>query len=115
MLPQTGTTNDPINGKSISNTVHSQCRYTTPFDPHDTTKPLALHPQRRHLCSMANGQTTALERLLRPLSRDLTIELARALVDVQADAETQARYDDLADKHTGGQLSPDEHAELEST
>ena len=63
---------------------------------------------------MANSQTTALERLLRPLSRNLTAELARALVGVQADAETQARYDELASKRTEGQLNPDEQVELES-
>ena len=51
---------------------------------------------------MANGQTTGLERLLRPLSRNLTVELARGLVGVQADAETQARYDELAGKRTEG-------------
>jgi len=59
-------------------------------------------------------ETSALERLLRPLSHNFTAELARALVNVQADAETQARYDELAGKRTEGQLTPDEQAELES-
>ena len=63
---------------------------------------------------MANSQTTALERLLRPLSQSLTAELARALVGVQADAETQTRYDELAGKRTEGQLTPAEQEELES-
>lgn len=63
---------------------------------------------------MINGTATALERLLRPLSQNLTLELARALVSVQADAETQNRYDELAAKRTEGQLSPAEQAELES-
>ena len=63
---------------------------------------------------MANGQTTGLERLLRPLSRNLTVELARGLVGVQADAETQARYDELAGKRTEGLLSSAERDELES-
>ncbi len=64
---------------------------------------------------MANGgETSALERLLRPLSRELTVELARALAGIQADSETQTRYDDLADRRTGGQLTPQEQAELES-
>ena len=64
---------------------------------------------------MANGNdTTALERLLRPLSRHFTVELARALVNVQADAETQARYDELAGKRTEGQLTTEEQAELAS-
>lgn len=39
---------------------------------------------------------------------------AGALVSVQADAETQARYDELAGRRTEGQLSGDEQAELES-
>jgi hypothetical protein len=60
------------------------------------------------------GDTTALERLLRPLSRQMTVELARALTQVEADGETQARYDQLASRHTDGQLTPEEHAELES-
>ncbi|MCB1125195.1 MAG: hypothetical protein KDM81_01775 [Verrucomicrobiae bacterium] len=63
---------------------------------------------------MANGHTTALERLLRPLSKTFTLELARALVGIQADAETQDRYDQLAAKRTEGQLTPDEQTELES-
>jgi hypothetical protein len=55
---------------------------------------------------MTNGsETTALERLLRPLSQHLTLELARALVHLQADVETQARYDELADRRTEGQLA----------
>jgi hypothetical protein len=61
-----------------------------------------------------SAETSALERLLRPLSRELTVELARALVNVQADTETQERYDELAEKRTEGQLTPEEQAELES-
>jgi len=57
---------------------------------------------------------SALERLLRPLSQKLTAELARALLAIQADAETQARYEELAGRHTEGQLTPEELAELES-
>ena len=64
---------------------------------------------------MANsGSTSALERLLRPLSRQLTVDLARALINVQAEEETQARYDELAEKHSTGQLTAQEKAELES-
>jgi hypothetical protein len=63
---------------------------------------------------MVDGQTTALERLLRPLSQNLTAELARALIAVQADTETQTRYDELAGKRTEGQLLPAEQAELEA-
>ena len=64
---------------------------------------------------MANsGSTSALERLLRPLSRQLTVDLARALINVQAEEETQTRYDELADKHSKGQLTSPDKAELES-
>jgi hypothetical protein len=64
---------------------------------------------------MANGsETSALERLLRPMSQHLNLELARALVSVQADAETQARYEELAGRRTEGLLDAAELAELES-
>ena len=46
---------------------------------------------------MNDNATSALERLLRPLSSTLTTELAHALISVRADAETQARYDELVD------------------
>ena len=63
---------------------------------------------------MNDNAATALERLLRPLSRTLTAELAHALVEVQADRETQSRYDELADKRTQGPITPEEQAELEA-
>jgi hypothetical protein len=56
----------------------------------------------------------ALERLLRPLRRELSSELANALVRLEADAEIQTRYDELADKNTEGTLNPVERAELAS-
>ena len=64
---------------------------------------------------MANGALgSALERLLRPLSREMTADLSRALIGIQADDETQARYDELAAKHSNGQMTPEEQGELES-
>jgi hypothetical protein len=54
----------------------------------------------------------ALERLLRPLRRELNAEFAAALLRVRADAELQSRYEYLADKNTEGQLSADELSEL---
>jgi hypothetical protein len=59
------------------------------------------------------SDTTALEKLLRPLPSGLTAELARALVNLRADAETQARYDALAEKRTEGALTPADQDELE--
>lgn len=61
-----------------------------------------------------NSETTALERLMRPLSRLMSIELARALVKIEADDETQARFDELSEKCTEGHLTSQEQVELES-
>lgn len=63
---------------------------------------------------MGNDSATALERLLRPLSKTLTLDLARALATIESDAETQDRYDQLATQNTEGRLTPEEQAELES-
>ena len=48
------------------------------------------------------------------MARGLSTELARAIVNLTADEETQARYDSLAVKNTEGQLTPAEREELES-
>ena len=56
----------------------------------------------------------SLQRLLRPLRRELTAELADALLRLKADARLQARYDELAGKNSEGTLTPVQHAELES-
>ena len=61
-----------------------------------------------------NGDTVALEKFLRPMARGLSAELARAIVNLTADEETQSRYDLLAEKNTEGQLTPAEREELES-
>jgi hypothetical protein len=60
------------------------------------------------------NDTTALEKLLRPLPRGLTAELSRALINLRADTETQTRYDALAEKRTEGKLTPAEQEELEA-
>lgn len=56
----------------------------------------------------------SLERLLRPLRREMSFELANALLRLRADEEVQTRYDQLADKNTAGTLNPDERNELAS-
>jgi hypothetical protein len=56
----------------------------------------------------------SLERLLRPLRRHLSAELADALMHLKADEEVQARYDELASKNTEARLTAHERAELES-
>jgi hypothetical protein len=55
---------------------------------------------------------SSLEQLLRPLRRGLNAELAALLLRMQTDDEVQARYDDLAERNTEGQLSPPEQEEL---
>ncbi len=56
----------------------------------------------------------SLERLLRPLRRELSVELADALLRLKADDEVQTRYEELAGKNTENLLTPDERSELES-
>lgn len=59
-------------------------------------------------------ETMALDRLLDPVSRCLTPEVARQLVALRADPELQQRVDALADKCTEGQLTPEEREEYET-
>jgi hypothetical protein len=60
------------------------------------------------------GETTALEKLLRPLPLHFTSDLARALVNLRADSEVQLRYDQLSEKRTEGSLTSTETEELEA-
>jgi hypothetical protein len=55
-----------------------------------------------------------LDRLLDPVGRALTPEVARKIVSLRADAETQRRIDELADRCTEGQLTPEERADYEA-
>jgi hypothetical protein len=58
--------------------------------------------------------TTAFDRALDPIERCLTPDVARAILAIRADSETQTRIDELADKCNEGQLSPEERAEYEA-
>jgi len=57
---------------------------------------------------------TVLDRLLDPVSRCLSKDAARALIGVRADAQTQARVQELAEKCNEGTLTPEERSEYES-
>ena len=59
--------------------------------------------------------TATLERLVEPVVRTLTPEVARALVELRADPELQARMDELAEKCNEGRLTPDEREEYETS
>ena len=64
---------------------------------------------------MKNRKKTSavLERLLEPVSRNLNVEAAKKLLNLKADAKTQARVDQLAKKCNEGALSPTEKSEYE--
>ena len=59
-------------------------------------------------------RTSALARLLEPVGRCLTPEVAKALVNLRADPAVQNRIDELADKCTEGTLSAVEQSEYET-
>lgn len=55
-----------------------------------------------------------LDRLLNPVRDVLTPEVAQAIADLRADETTQARIDDLAERHHEGRLSAEELAEYQA-
>lgn len=63
---------------------------------------------------MNTATTPTLDRLLNPVGRCLNQRSARALVNLRADSETQARVSALASKCNEGTLSPEERAEYEA-
>jgi hypothetical protein len=63
---------------------------------------------------MVTANITVLERLFDPLTRSLSPEAARVIVNFRADPQTQAHIDDLAKKCTEGQLTAEERQEYEA-
>lgn len=61
------------------------------------------------------SSTPTIDRLVEPVVRALTPEVARALVKLRADPELQARMDELAEKCNEGQLTPAERDEYETS
>jgi hypothetical protein len=59
----------------------------------------------------AQHASQVLDRLFDPIAQCLTPEVARALVNVRAQPDVQARIDELAEKCNDGELTPLEHAE----
>ena len=59
----------------------------------------------------SNAQTDVLDRVLDPFAQCLTPDVAQRIVNLRADAETQARVDELAEMANEGRLSSAEAAE----
>lgn len=55
--------------------------------------------------------STYLDRFLDPVTEALTPEMAQTIVNLKADAETEARIGKLRQKANEGTLTPDEAAE----
>jgi hypothetical protein len=54
----------------------------------------------------SNPKTDVMDRVLDPFTECLTPDVARRIVDLRADDQTQARVDELAEKANEGRLSP---------
>lgn len=59
-------------------------------------------------------KTPVLNRLVDPLGKCLTVESAKRVLKLRADARLQTRVDLLAEKSNEGLLTPDERAEYAS-
>ena len=59
--------------------------------------------------------SAVIDRLVEPVVRTLTPEVARALVNLRADPQLQAQMDELAEKCNEGQLTPDERDDYETS
>jgi hypothetical protein len=59
--------------------------------------------------------SSTLDRLVEPVVRTFTPEVARALVRLRADPELQARMDELAEKCNEGQMTPEEREEHDTS
>jgi hypothetical protein len=62
---------------------------------------------------MATAELTYLDRLLAPVTECFSREVAERLVALRADADIEARIEELAAKANEGILSPEERTEYE--
>lgn len=61
-----------------------------------------------------SADTLVLDKILEPLASALTPEMARKIVDLRADAETQELIDNLGDKANEGTLTDAERRQYET-
>ena len=59
-------------------------------------------------------QASILHRVLDPLARCFTADVARKIAALRVDRDSQARLDELADKAAEGMLTPAEREEYEA-
>src|SRR4051812_27402099 len=64
--------------------------------------------------AMSSPAETPLGRLLDPVAKCLTAEVAKQIIELRPDLETQSRIDELATKSNEGLLAPDERSEYEA-
>jgi hypothetical protein len=62
-----------------------------------------------------NRTASTLDRLVEPLVRTLTPDVARSLIQLRADPDLQARMDELAEKCNEGRLTSDEREEYDTS
>ena len=62
----------------------------------------------------ASLSTPVLDEILEPVTRTLTVESARKMVDYRPRRKTVARIEKLARKCNNGELTPEERAEYET-
>lgn len=74
---------------------------------------LAVTSATRYNSGMPSALNTPLDRILEPVARCFTPDVARRLVEIRPDPATQARIDQLADKASQGSLSASEQSEYQ--
>lgn len=74
----------------------------------------ALHMSCYNWAMSQATSTAVLEKLLDPLARSFTPEMARVIAEFQADPSTQALVDDLARKCNEGELTEREKLDYEA-
>ena len=62
---------------------------------------------------MAIMNTTLLDQMIDPLAECLTVDAARRIAALRADASTQRRFDELAAKANFGNLSEEERLDYD--
>jgi hypothetical protein len=63
---------------------------------------------------IATLEPSVLGRMLRPMTQGMSLELARELVALKAEEETQQHYEQLAEGRREGRLSAEQEAELQN-